>query len=88
MTLRHEKNRVRIQRLRDERLAKGLCVECGNEPHLPSQQRCDGCRKKNITRVRESQARGSVECEKHGRRKAIVSKSGLLCGACYERRTA
>lgn len=35
---------VRLRKLRQQRLAQGLCARCGKLPHLDGRQLCDSCR--------------------------------------------
>ena len=58
-----EKHKAYVKRLRAERKAKGLCVECGKRPPKAGRVRCQTCIDKNLASTEIYRIRQRIKLE-------------------------
>ena len=84
------------KRIRDERVANGLCSRCGKVPFVEGIRECSSCREKNLARQRKAYKENDSKrkrwhkriannlCGHCGKREPVFGK--LSCDICLEKR--
>lgn len=81
-----EKSEYR-RKLKAARLAEGLCIHCGNQPHLPDKKGCEECLRRNTDKQTKWAKKDSYARQRSYRLKVkqeVMLRYGGKCTCCGE----